>query len=78
MPKIKTYTKVEKNNRQEYGYGQYVNAYVVDNDLNDNAEMGLWASECMSFDATSDQISRSRRRVRQNARNAYQRDLDSI
>jgi len=83
MAAIKTYTRIEKDNRQEFGYGLYVNAYVVDTDLavpeaGIDGECGLYASECVPFDADDARISRARRRVRQNARRRYEREQEAF
>lgn len=75
---IKTYTVIEKDNRREFGYGLYINAYIVDTSFAemgvDDGQMGLYASECVPFNATNKQIAQARRRVRQNARNRYRKE----
>jgi hypothetical protein len=87
---VKTYTRIQKTGIAEgtdptmmaYGYGLYVNAFVVDTDFEVpeagiDGEQGIYATECIPFDADKDRISRARRRVRQNARNRYLAELDS-
>ena len=72
---IKVRIEHEKNNREEYGYGIYVNGYVEDDEFPD-APAGLYASECVPFDADDDRIRKAERRVRNNARYAYKRDWE--
>ena len=71
---VRVTMKHEKDNRQEFGYGLYVNGYVTDTDFDPNEVLGLYASECVPFNADSDRIKRAERRVRTNARRAYQRE----
>ncbi len=71
---IRVEIKHENDNRQEYGYGIYVNGYVEDDEFID-APMGLYASECVPFSRnTPKYIKKAEHRVRQNARNAYRRE----
>lgn len=64
----------EKQNGREYGYGIYVNGYVTDTKW----ENGPWlyASECVPFHASPENIRAAEKRVRQNARRAYIRWLE--
>ena len=73
---VEVYTLIEYDNRSEYGYGLYVNAYVIDTEFevpgtNIDGKCGLYASECVPFNADSARITRAQRRVRQNARRRY-------
>ena len=84
---IKTYTKIEDQGMVdpplpqggatgEYGYGQYVNAYVIDTeyqfeDVADSGEMGLYATERVPFDASDKRISKASKLACQRARRRY-------
>lgn len=84
MP-IKTYTMIENrglNERagpgeptMEYGYGRYVNAYVIDTEMSipgvSYGNQGMWATERVPADATKEQIQAAMRRVRNRARYRY-------
>ena len=65
---------VEDHNSREYGYGQYVNGYVKDSEF---GEMGIYASECLSFHPTEQEIFAASGRVRASARRRYLKDRDS-
>ena len=69
---MKTVVRVERQNDREYGYGLYVNCYVHDG-RNQTADPGIWASECVPFNADVDTIVRAARRVKQRARQAFRR-----
>ena len=69
---IKVRIEHENDNRQEFGYGVYVNGYVTDTEY--EFAPGLYASECVPFNSPPDRIKRAEHRVRQNARRAYQRE----
>jgi len=71
---IKVRIEHENDNRTEYGYGVYVNGYVTDSQFDPPFEPGLYASECVPFNADDERIKRAERRVRQNARRAYLRE----
>jgi len=71
---IRVRIAIENQNRREYGYGQYVNGYVTDDHIFE-FEAGLFASECVPFDASEDMIKQATRRVRANARRAYLREF---
>ena len=62
---IKVEIQHEKQNGREFGYGIYVNGYVTD-----KFGIGPWmyASECVPFKASPEQIKAAEKRVRQNAR----------
>ena len=88
---IKIYTKIQEqgiaeghpqSGMMEYGYGQYVNAFVIDTEFQidgaDDGNMGMYATERVSFDASDEQISRARRRARDRARGRYRRERAAI
>lgn len=58
----------ENQNGSEYGYGLYINAYT--GDYGDNS---IWASECVSRDASSETIKAAEKRVRERARYHYRK-----
>ena len=64
----------ENDNRKEFGYGVYVNGYVVDDEFPDDPP-ALYASECVPFGRnTAENLKAAERRVRHNALAAYKRD----
>lgn len=69
---LKTVVRVERQNDREYGYGLYVNCYVHDSHTQ-FGDHGIWASECVPFNADVDTILRATRRVRQRGRSAFRR-----
>ena len=85
-PKVHTFTKIEKRGisegnpgMMEYGYGQYVNAYVQDHDFyfpseGLNGVMGMYATERVPFDADQERISKARKLARDRARQRYLRE----
>jgi len=70
---VRTRIKLENHGMGEYGYGLYVNAYVIDG----NSPMGLWASECLPRDASEDDIRAASRRVRSRALYHYRKEFYS-
>ena len=91
-PKVHTFTKVEKwglaeghpeKGLREWGYGQYVNAYVQDHDfynpsLGLDGIMGVYATERVPFDADQKRITRARKLARDRARQRYLRERASV
>ena len=90
---ISVYTVIQKQGiaeghpekgMMEYGYGQYVNAYVKDSDfdmseLGANASMmGLYATERVPFDADQKRITKARKLARDRARQRYLRERASV
>lgn len=86
---ISVYTAIQKQGMaeghpqkgmMEYGYGQYVNAYVSDDDFSipgdpwNNGAMGLYATERVPFDADRATISKARKLARDRARQRYLRE----
>lgn len=60
--------KHENDNRTEYGYGIYVNAYVTWDDIEDDLG-ALYASECVPFGKNSpENLAAAEKRVREKAR----------
>ena len=60
--------KRESDNRSEYGYGVYVNAYVSWDDLPGDDVPLLYASECVPFGQnTEENLKAAERRVKRNA-----------
>lgn len=72
MQKLTTEIKHERQNNQEFGYGIYINGYV--NDGTPERNVGIWASECLSRNATPEEIKKAERRVRAKALRTYRRD----
>lgn len=85
---ITVYTKIQQQGiaeghpdkgMMEYGYGQYVNAYVTDDDFSipgdpwNRGMQGLYATERVPLDADQATISRARKRARERARARYLR-----
>lgn len=64
----------EKGNGQEFGYGQYINGYAIDQEDAEYAAPILYASERVPFDASDDRIRAAERRVRNNAWKRAKRD----
>jgi len=65
-------TIIRHGNRSatEYGYGLYINGYVV----HDEEESGaIWASECVSPSASPETIKRVERNVRRRALYHYRK-----
>ena len=59
--------KHENNNGKEFGYGVYVNAYVVWDDDIDSIPV-LYASECVPFGQNTEKaLKAAEKRVRRNA-----------
>ena len=90
---FKVYTKIQEcgiaedepkgGATMEYGYGKYVNAYILDEDwaipeIKDSGEMGMYATERISRDASQATISKARRRARERARYRYARELAGL
>ena len=86
---IKVYTKVEDRGISEFqpasgaslewGYGQYVNAYIIDTEwacpeIEGAEEMGMYATERVPFDADQERISKARKLARDRARQRYLRE----
>ena len=88
-PKVHTFTKVEKwgisegnPGLREWGYGQYINAYVQDHDFylpsaGQDGVMGVYATERVAFDADQATISKARKLARDRARQRYLREKES-
>jgi len=59
--------KHESDNRKEFGYGVYVNAYVSWDEFEGDVPL-LYASECVPFGQNDDaHLKAAERRVRRNA-----------
>jgi hypothetical protein len=83
---IKVYTKLQEQGisegnpgMMEYGYGLYVNAFVIDTDFENedlglSGECGMYATEKVSFEASDATIARARKRARERARHRYIKD----
>jgi len=66
--------KHENDNRKEFGYGVYVNAYVTWDDVPFDIPM-LYASECVPFGKnTPTNLKAAERRVRREARRIAKRE----
>ena len=71
--------KHENDNRSEWGYGLYINGYLLmDDRCNPPFEGGLYASECIPRNSSDEAIKAAEHRVRQNARNAYKREFANV
>jgi len=90
---FKVYTKIQEcgiaedhpeSGMMEYGYGKYVNAFIVDAEwifpgiIGADGEMGMYATERISRDASQATISKARRRARERARYRYARELAGL
>ena len=89
---VKVYTEIgqagiaegaDRPGLMEYGYGQYVNAFVYDTELavpeqGIDGSCGMYATERVAFDADAETISKARRRARDRARYRYLRDKENI
>lgn len=78
---IGVWTEIRKQSPSEFGYGQYVVGlvFVFDPEVGEyGAEMGCWASECIPFDASKEEVRKARSRVRNRARRAYKKALRGL
>lgn len=65
----------ENDNGQEFGYGVYVNGYIVDDQFEGQPPI-RYASECVPFGKnTPDRLKAAERRVKRTAMARYKREF---
>jgi len=60
----------ENQSGSEYGYGLYINAYIPEEGES------IWASECISKNASPETIKKAEKRVRERARYHYRKEFN--
>jgi len=68
---IRVIIRTETQNGREYGYGQYVNGYIEDDEFSPPQVPGIWASECVPFGHPT---ARAEKRVRSQALKSYEKE----
>jgi len=76
---IKVEIRHENSNGKEFGYGTYVNGYIIDDwfevDGYSDGGQGIYASECVPRGAnTEKRIKAAERRVRRTAMRRYKKE----